>query len=155
MLWLTRTGTLSFDGEIDSTALPALLADALWKAEASSVETHGNCVTFTRQMFRFVGNSNVLVPFESGDLTVDAEARQIRYSLSIRQLVLFGTALVAVMSAFLLMTPVWQPLLFMPFMWLWMVGANVAIGTYRFERFVGRALASAAISHKGSARGDS
>jgi len=152
---LTRTGTLSFDGEIDSTTLPTHLADALWKAEASTVKTQNNCVTFTRRVFRFVSNWNVLVPFESGSLTVDAEARQIRYCLSIRQLVLFGTALVAVISAFLLLSPVWQPLLFMPVMWLWLVGANLAIGIYRFERFVCRALASAVISRKGSACGDS
>ena len=109
-------------------------------------------MTFTRRMFRFVGSWNVLVPFESGDLIVDADARQIRYSLSIRQLVLFGTATVAVMSAFMLMSPVWQPLLFMPVMWLWLVGGNVAIGIYRFERFVGRAVASAPRLKQQSAR---
>jgi hypothetical protein len=143
MLSRTRTGTLSFDGEIDSTALPAHLADSLRDAHASTVETQGNCVTFTRRMFRFLGNWNVLVPFETGNLIVDADARQIRYSLSIRQLVLFGTATVAVMSAFMLMSPVWQPLLAMPVIWLWLVGANAAIGIYRFEMFVSRTVASA------------
>ena len=152
MLSLTRTGTLSFDAEIDSAALPAHLADSLRDADASTVEIQGNCVTFTRRMFRFVSNWNVLVPFESGDLTVDADARQIRYRVSIRQLVLFGTAMAGVMTAFILMSPVWQPLLFMPLMWLWLVGGNVAIGIYRFEHFVGRAIESAPHLTQQSAR---
>jgi hypothetical protein len=148
MLSLTRTGTLSFGAEIDSAALPAHLADSLRDADASTVEIQGNRVTFTCQMFRFVSNWNVLAPFDSGDLTVDADARQVRFRVNIRRLVLFGTAMVGVMTAFILMSPVWQPLLLMPFMWLWLVGGNVAIGIHRFERFVGRAIASTSPSRR-------
>ena len=142
MLSLTRTGTLSFDARTDSAALLNHLVDSLRQADASAVEIQGNCVMFTRRMFRFVGNWNVLVPFDSGDLTVDGDARQIRYRVGIRQLILFGTATVVVMTTFILMSPVWQPLLFMPLMWLWLVGGNVAIGIFRFERFVRRAIAT-------------
>ena len=145
-LSLTRTGTLSFDAEVDSAALPAYLADALRDADASTVEVRGNCVTFTRRMFRFVSNWNVLVPFESGDMTVDAVARQICYRVSIRQFVLLGTVVIGAITGFVLTFRSWQFLFVMPLMWLWTVGGNVAIEIYRFERFVGHAMASARIS---------
>ena len=140
---LTRTGIIPFDSDLDPAALPRHLADSLEQADASTVEIQGNCVAFTAGVFRLVGNWNVLVPFGSGDLTVNADFRQVRYRVSIRQLVLIGTTFVGIMSVFIVMSHVWQPLLFVPLMWLWLVGANVAIGISRFERFVGRAIATA------------
>jgi hypothetical protein len=143
MFSLTRTGSLSFDAGIDPTTLPPHLAECLRSVAASTVEIRGNCVAFTGGMFRLVSNWNVLVPFGSGDLAVDADFRQVRYRVSIRQLVLIGTAMVGVGAAFILMSHVWQPLLLLPLMWLWLVGGNVALGIFRFERFVGRAIATA------------
>jgi hypothetical protein len=143
LLSLTRIGTLWFDADIDSSALLPLLAEALQNADATTVESCGNCVMFTRRAFRMVSNWNVLVPFESGNLTVDTDARQVHYRVSIRQLVLLGTAIVAVMTTVLLIARVWPPLLFMPIMWLWVVAGNVAIGIVRFESFIGRAIATA------------
>jgi hypothetical protein len=63
--------------------------------------------------------------------------------VSIRQLVLIVTVLVGVATAFILMSHVWQPLLLLPFAWLWLVGSNVALGIFRFKRFVARAIATA------------
>jgi len=94
-------------------------------------------------MFRFVSNWNVLVPFESGDLTIDAGSRQVHYRVRIRELVLLGTGMVGLMTVFLLASPSHPPLLLMPLMWLWIVGANLAIGIFRFKRFVGHALGTA------------
>lgn len=140
---LTLTGALSFDAEIDPAALPDHLANCLWSVKASTVEIQGNSVVFTRRMFRFVSNWNVLVPFESGYLTIDAYSRQVHYRVSIRELVLLGTGMVGLMTAFLLASPTHPPLLLMPLMWLWLVGANLAIGIFRFKRFVDRALGTA------------
>jgi len=111
--WLTRTGTLTFDAEIDAVALPAHLAESLESADAITVEVQGNWVAFTAGMFRLVTNWNGLT-FESRGLTVHGNARQIRYRVSIRQVVLFGTTVVAVMTTLTLLSHVWQPLLFMP-----------------------------------------
>lgn len=148
MLSLTRTGSLSFDSGINPTALPPHLAECLRSVHASTVAIRGNCVAFTGGMFRLVSNWNVLVPFGSGDLAVDADFRQVRYRVNIRQLVLIGTAMLGVGGAFILMSHVWLPLLFLPLMWLWLVGGNVALGIFRFERFVARAIATAPKSHR-------
>ena len=90
---LTLTGNLSFDAKIDPAALPSHLANCLWSVKASTVEIQGDSVVFTRRMFRFVSNWNVLVPFESGDLTIDAGSHQVHYRVSIRELVLLGTGI--------------------------------------------------------------
>lgn len=140
---LTLTGTLHLNSDVDLTALPNHLAECLWSVNASTVEIQGNSVAFTRRMFRLVSNWNVLVPFESGDFTIDAYTHQIRYRVSIRELVLLGTAMVGLMTVFVLMSPNRQALLFMPLMWLWLVGGNLAIGIFRFKSFVGRAVGTA------------
>ena len=78
---------LSFhdENDVDPTTLLNHLADCLWKVAASTVEIQRNRVVFTRRMFRLVSNWNVLVPFERGDLTIDADTREVRYCLSIPQ----------------------------------------------------------------------
>jgi len=140
---LTRTGSLPFDNDVDPTALLNHLADCLWKVAASTVEIQGNRVAFTRRMFRLVSNWNVLVPFERGDLTVDVDTREVRYCVSIRELVLFGTGLVGLLTVLLLASRPPQPLWALPIMWLWLVGGNLSIGIFRFKRFVARAIRTA------------
>jgi hypothetical protein len=134
---------LSFDAEIDPTALANHLANCLRSVKASTVEILGNRVVFTGGIFRLVSNWNVLVPFGSGDLTIDADSRQVHYCVSFRELALLGTAMVGLATVFILASPNRLPLLFVPLMWLWLVGGNVALGIFRFKRFVGRALATA------------
>jgi hypothetical protein len=143
MFPLVRTGTLPLDTDIDAASLPIHLAECLRCVDARKVEIQGNCVAFEGGMFRLVGNWNVLVPFESGDLRVEASSCQIRYTLSIRQLVLFGTGAVVIMSFIILKMSMWQPLLVLPLMWLWLVGVNLAIGIARFKNFLRRASATA------------
>jgi hypothetical protein len=143
MFSLVRTGTLSLDADIDVSALPTHLAECLRGVDAKKVEIQGNCVAFRGGMFRLVGKWNVLVPFESGDLTVEASGCQIRYRLSVRQLVVFGTGAVVIMTLLILKSSMWQPLLLVPLMWLWIVGGNLAIGIARFKNFIRRAAATA------------
>ena len=141
---LTRTGSLPFDNDVDPTALLNHLAACLWKVAASTVEIQGNRVLFTRRMFRLVSNWNVLVPFERGDLTVDGDIREVRYCVSIRELVLVGTGMVALMAVFAMTSGAPKPILwFMPFMWLWLVSGNLGIGLLRFRSFVARAIRTA------------
>ena len=141
---LTYSGSVDFDSAIDSAALPMHLRDCLLQEHASSVELRGNRVEFTAGLFRMVGSWNVLVPFGSGDLTVDPEHRQVRYSLSARQFVLLGTVMVSLISGFMLFgTRSLTSLAFIPFMLLWLVGGNLVIGVPRFHNFVRRALSSA------------
>jgi hypothetical protein len=143
MFSLVRTGTLSLDADVNVAALPTHLVECLRSVEAKGVEVRGNCVAFTGGIFRLVSNWNVLVPFDSGNLTIDGSACQVRYRLSVRHLVVFGTGAVVVMTLFILKSSAWQPLLLMPLMWLWIVECNLAIGTARFENFIRRALATA------------
>jgi hypothetical protein len=139
--WLTRTGNVPFDSDVNPAALVNHLADSLWKVDACTVEIHGNRVVFTRRIFRLVSNWNLLVPFERGDLSVDADTREVRYCLRIQELVLFGTGGIALMGIFAIASDAPMAiLLFLPFMWLWAVGGNLALGLFRFKNFVARAI---------------
>ena|SRR5579864_9143373 len=149
MLSPVRTGTLAFDRAVDSALLPAHLARCLRSVNASTVEIIGNRVTFTAGIFRLVSNWNVLVPFGSGDLTVDADACKVRYTLNCSQLVVVATLMIVFGAAILLASvsdsggkTLWL-LPVMPFMWLWLVGGNLAIGIPRFKSLVTRAVATA------------
>jgi len=135
---LTMTGNLSFDSDTDPAVLPHHLANSLHNVKASTVEIQGSRVMFTRRMFRFVSNWNVLAPFESGELEVDAANRQLHYHVHFRQLALIGTGMVAAMAVFMLATPAYPRLflVFIPVMWLWLVGANLAIGICRFRQLL-------------------
>jgi hypothetical protein len=144
MFSLTRTGSLVFDTEIDLAALPAYLGHHLRRVDASHVKIQGNRVAFTGGIFRLVNNWNVLVPFGSGDLTVDGNSHTIHYRVSVRQFIVVVTIMLILGSLFVVLTSSpWQTLLLMPLGWLWMVGANLIIGVARFERFVGRLIATA------------
>ena len=142
MLSFTRTGTLHIAPHVDVEVLPRHLAAGLRSLDASSVEVLGCNVSFTSGFFRPVSNWNILVPFGSGTLMVDSVARQVRYSVDCRQLVLAATIMVGLMSIFVLLSRIWQMLLAIPFMWLWLVEGNLAIGIPRFEAFLSRTIAS-------------
>jgi hypothetical protein len=133
---LTWTSTVDFHDEIDTAELAAHLARSLNKARAGSVVVQGNCVMFTGGVFRWVDNWNILVPFGSGKLDISPGDGHIRYCLNFRQLVVATTALVGLMVLALLAVRLWQPLLFIPVGWLWVVGGNLMLGIPRFERFL-------------------
>jgi hypothetical protein len=144
---LTCAGNIEFGPEVDAAALPAHLADSLRAAKATSVEVNANRVGFSGGMFRPVGNWNVLVPFEWGELVVDPEARQVQYVLSIGQLLVFATGLAGFMGAFLVLaTRSWSLVVFPVFIWLWLVGGNLAIGLPRFRSFIRQAITTTSIS---------
>jgi hypothetical protein len=75
---------------------------------------------------------------------VDAAAGRVRYRLSYRQLVIFATVMTGVMAVFVSFeSRTWAGLVFIPFMYGWLVGANLAIGIPRFDGFLRRAIETA------------
>jgi hypothetical protein len=136
-------GSIYFGEETDPEKLASHLADCLYHADAKAVDLADGHVAFKAGVFRMVGNWNVLVPFGSGELRVDPVTRQVYYRLSARQLVVVASFGIFLMATFVLFSQAWQPLVMMPFIWLWVVGGNLAIGVFRFERFLCRSIESA------------
>ena len=136
--------TMDFNHEVDPAILPSHLADCLRRVSARSVTVEGNHVAFVGGLFRFVSNWNVLGPFGFGDLTIDSSTHQIQYRVSLRQLIVVGTGVCGFIFAAMAFdhAPFWQ-LLAVPFIWIWIVGANLAIGLPRLNRFMRRAVAAA------------
>jgi hypothetical protein len=149
MPMLVKTGAVDFDCEIDPSLLPAQLASCLRSVGADAVQVMDKGVTFRGGMFRFVTNWNVLAAFGFGDLKVDSEAREVRYCLSYRQLVIFTVVMAGVTAATILILGSLQgmslspSLLALPPLLLVVVFINLAWRTYDFERFLRRSIATA------------
>jgi hypothetical protein len=139
---LTANGSIYFGEETDPDKLVSHLADCLHQESADEVNVDGNRIAYKAGMFRMVGSWNPLVPFESGELAVDLANRQVHYRVSFRQLVVVSTVVVSLFAGLLSFSLVWQPLIFMPLMWLWIIGGNLAIGAVKFQRFVRRSIES-------------
>jgi hypothetical protein len=144
-----HTGDVPFDDGVDLTVLPTHLATCLRDVKACAIEIEGSHIAFTGGLLRVVSNWNVLVPFGYGDLTVDAIKRRIHYRLSSRQLVIVATVVSVVIAAFVIfgMTASrggpWQPILAIPLIWIWIVGGNLTMGVWRFQRFLRSAVSTA------------
>ncbi|HKV94949.1 MAG TPA: hypothetical protein VJW20_20555 [Candidatus Angelobacter sp.] len=132
----TYIGAQPLDDAVDLMLLPAYLAGCLRGVRADDVTVEGNRIFFKAGVFRMVSNWNVLVPFGFGELVVDGLTRQVKYRISIRQVVLMGTIGVAFMFVAMLAIHAWQAILFIPLIWLWIVGGNLLIGIPRFQRFL-------------------
>jgi hypothetical protein len=108
------------------------------------VRVEGSSVQFRGGVFRFVSSWNVLGPFGFGNLKVDANSRQVQYTLSLRQLFFVTTALTVFLAIFVLVEwPSWGPVVFIPLVWTWMFGGNLVLGIPRFEAFLGHSIETA------------
>jgi hypothetical protein len=105
-------------------------------------------VSFQVDVFRGVGNWNLLGPIDRGVVSAadEPEGLRISYDLSFRRLFLFvsgGILLIFAPVVFLANVPVAWPVraaaLFA--MWGWVFGGNYVSSAVRFPRFVRRALA--------------
>ena len=138
---LSYDGTLPLGADADRAFLLARIADALRSADATSVEMQSDRISFKAGAFRFVNNWNVLVPFGSGEVIADVEHHVLRYRLCFRQMVVVATVLMCPMAAFMVFSKASEMLVAIPFMLLWLVGGNLAIGLPRFQAFLRKALA--------------
>jgi hypothetical protein len=143
MLSPIRVGTVPFDRAVDSKLLPAHLASYLRSVQASTVAIVENRVTFTAGLFRGVGSWNVLVPFGSGELAVHPDNCEVRYMLNCWQLIIVVTVMLVLGASFMVFAGGGRALWLLPFMWLWLVGGNLALGISRFRNYLVRAIADA------------
>ena len=138
------TRTVNFDRDLDLLKLPAHMAARLGDIKARAVKVNQNNVSFTGGMFGFGSRWDVLVPFGFGDLTIDANALQLTYRLSFRQLIVVTTVMVGILAGVICyMSRSSEGLVFIPLGWAWLVGGNLAIGLPRFKKFIHSALESA------------
>ena len=114
---------------------------AIRKAKPTDMIRDGAKIRFRAGLFRLVTNWNLLVPIGSGQLLFSQEADRvlIHYSLSLVQLFVTSTLLVAIMLG---IVPIfeseypWACLGVMPLAWLWLFGANYLTTKFRFPRFL-------------------
>lgn len=124
------------------------LEAALEDQQPTELERHGLELRFRSNFFRFVRNSNLLVPVDRGSFVVSEMPAGLRvsYELSFRRTLAVITCMVVYMGWLLIgdATPKRQWTDVLPellFMWSVVFGVNYLISTIRFPRFIRRVLA--------------
>jgi len=140
---LTYTGTVNFDREIDSVALPAHLAACFRRQmDARTIEIASNRVTFRGSVFA--------APFRFVELTVDCAACAVHYRLSLRWLILAAIWLALAPAVVIAGPPVaGDPPKLVALTWMWFGGTILFVAIQlvtaipRSQCLVRRAIASA------------
>lgn len=140
----TLRGTVSFDDEFEGPAATRHLVECLHAKRARFVHVHQNRIQFGGGFFRMVSSWNVLLQFYTGDIVVDAPAREVRYRVSITQLLLICTVLIVFMGVFLFAVDGGKMIWVLPVMWLWIVGGNLVFGLVGFRSFLRKSVLAAA-----------
>jgi len=122
--------------------LTRALKSGLERAQASQVTCAGNAVLFRVSLFRLVSNWNLLVPVNGGVVEIHAGAPgivQFRFSC-VRMLMLVSVVALVVAAFIPQREPLWVRLGAPFVVWLWFVGQNFLIASFRLPAFVRRAM---------------
>jgi hypothetical protein len=140
---LITSGTIRVD-TLPDDGLPGLIArveQALRRVRAARLQVSGDTISFRGGFFRAVTNWNILVPISSGEIhfsRIDGSVL-VRYRISFLGLFLMTTGLVLI-PLFFFGDPIQSGVIFaLPFMWLWLFGANYFTTRFRFPRFLASA----------------
>ncbi|MHC4201600.1 MAG: hypothetical protein ACYSU0_16565, partial [Planctomycetota bacterium] len=85
------TGTIHVDEDAQASALMPHLVECLRRVSARHITVDGNRIAFKGGPFRFVSRWHVLAPFGAGELEFLPTTRQVRYRLSLVQLIIAVT----------------------------------------------------------------
>jgi hypothetical protein len=145
------TGTIHVGEDLQSSALMPHLAECLRRARARDVTVDGNRIAFKGGLFRPVSNWNVLVPFGTGELEFLPTTREVRYRLSLAQLIVAATVTIGFLAVLMFCLPQSEgsgspPAGFVPvalaLLWVFLVGGNLLIGIERFRSFLRQSIST-------------
>ncbi len=125
-------------GEDSETNLLSSIMKEINRHKPRSIKKTGDTIEFKAGMFRFVSNWNLLIPFSSGRITFNKVESSIKYTLSFKELIVFGMVGTVYMTAFPLLNgaPIVFVLISPLLVWGWVVGMNVLIGLSRFNSLI-------------------
>ena len=95
-------------------------------------------MSFRGGFIRGVNNWNILIPFGHGELIVDNTKPEVSYRISVRQLVITVTIILAFVFVNLWSVVRADPAIsfLLAFGWLWLIGGNLMVALPRFKRFL-------------------
>ena len=113
---------------------------ALIAAQATTVDRHSNAVSFSANLFRMVGNWNILVQTDSGAIEIIPGApTSVRYTFSCRKMLIVTTTMMVVMAFFVFLSEgISEAAIVFAGGWLWLFGMNYLIAAIRLPLFVRR-----------------
>lgn len=139
---------VSLRGEHLQHAVLHELVRALAGAKGTPI-VHGNRISFTGGMFRFVPNWNILVPITHGSLEVTLvdDTVVVSYYLNFKQQLVLASMIALISLSFLAAStePLAVRIGFPAFIWVWTCGLSYVITIPRFSRFIKRAIQRASL----------
>ncbi len=129
------------------------ISDWLVASKATQVTVSAEGVKFVAGLFRFVLNTNILVPFNSGTISVMAQPQTLRveYTLSCRLMLAVTSAIAAFTGVFVVAFAIkdgaWFVLVVPVIMWTWLFGMNYLLGWARI-RFALKQVAQQALKKR-------
>jgi len=120
--------------------LVANLAQELRRLKARRINVAGSSVTFSAGAFRLVTNMNPLNFVTRGRIGIvqEGESFYVAYRISFFQVPIIVTVMVLLLGAWMTWHRFPLPLmaLFLPFVWLWLVGFSRLLGALGFDYFI-------------------
>lgn len=118
----------------------AALAAGLERVRASTVAREGSWVLFYVRFFRWVMNTNLLIPVESGAIAAEVDGAAIRVSYRLRTVrfcvIVTAMALCGVVAVYSAERDLTHAAEIGLLVWLWLFGASYLITVLRFRWFV-------------------
>lgn len=118
------------------------ISAGLVKVKPSKLKVVGNEIEFSGGIFRFVWNTNILVPVSSGKIVVEktGDLFAVTYELKFLEILLFASTIIPLFFGPVLFTKEsiqWYfKIGFLVFAWLWLFGMNYLITIIRFPGFI-------------------
>lgn len=136
------TGRLPFDRDVDPAMLPGHIADSLRDICRRRIEVDKNRIRFSGGILGPRPKWDILFAFDSGEITIDLDARQVRYCLNFRELAVASSLLVVFSFGFSYAVHSLVALLAAVIWWAWLVGTSLFVGIIAFKKCVHKAIES-------------
>lgn len=140
------------DLDLPDEVILAKIKRGLLKGKAKDIIQNSNIVSFRGGIFRFVRNTNILIPITYGEISLhqSSNAKILNYSLNFSQLLATVTIMVfcfIVPFAFINFQNTEHNngfflVIAAPIMWLWLFGMNYVLTVFRFPSFIKKIIGS-------------
>ena len=144
MFRLVCDGVMDLPPGFDETEILAHIAQAFWHANARDVQISRGSVCFTTSLFGVMNGLeySVLVPFESGELSVDLLSHQLCYHVSFRRYFVATTLVMALGGVLSWLKSDDRTLVLTAgvFFWISSIASSAVWGNWRFRRYLVRSI---------------
>jgi hypothetical protein len=138
-----RSSNDAGDGEPQLSIALNTIGEALRSAGARDVQASPAKIQFRGGISTSAWSLNLLTPITKGQVTLGADGRSIEYKLWLTEIVILSCLMAPILGGAIGAVDNWRSGLLLSVVgWLWLVGGNFMLTSFRFARLVRRAMRS-------------